>query len=160
MIATIIGVIILAIVVYVSIRVLKNAIVGVALIALVVVGSFFIFGSFPDMSGIPVIGGFLEGIPTTTGDAVAIIKNVFHRFDILEVSRDAENRIMVTVANTGRMDLSGFEVLIDGETANVINSPIDPLGSGKVTTIQTDWKGIYENVTVLCNQTSSEYIRP
>jgi hypothetical protein len=157
MIPAIIGIAILAIVIYLGFRLLKNVVFVAALIAMVLLASFFIFGSLPDLSSVPIIGQYIQTFPTSTGEAIAVIRNVFYSFKILDASKDAENKLLVTVANTGKMNLSGFRVFVNNEETAILNSPKDPLESGKVTTIQTDWIDGFETIKVVCNQAEAVY---
>lgn len=138
-IPAIVGIILLAIIVYVVLKILKNLVLAFVLIALVFIASFFIFGSLPDLKTIPYIGQFIPKLPSTTGEAIAVIKNVFYSVEILSTSRDSQNDLLVTVANTGKLDASNFKIFVDGQQVSIINDPTDPLKSGKTTVIQTDW---------------------
>lgn len=147
-ISIIIGIIILAIVIFIAIRIVKNVLIGLALICLVLLASFLILGSIPNLRSIPIIGPRLPRFPSSLGEVVSIIKKIFYEIKILDVSRDSNNQILITVKNTGRLKASNFSVSIDNETAKIINKPKDPLSSGEITTIQTDWKEDYSEILV------------
>jgi len=153
----IIGLVLLVIIIYVAFKVLKNLVFGLVLIGIVIFASFLIFGSLPDLRALPLIGKYLPELPSTTGEVIGIVKNVFYNIDILSVSRDSQNNLLINVANTGRMSVSGFQVFVDGMLVNIVNDPKDPLDSKEVTTIQTDWKGDFTKVTVNTNQVSATY---
>lgn len=157
MLTAVFGIAILAAVVYIVFRLMKNAILVVAVIAAVLFASFMIFGSLPDFSDIPIVGQYLQTLPSTTEDAIAVIKDVFYSFDILDASKDSSGKVLITIANTGQMELSGFNVTVDGNGVDILNDPKDPLASGKVTTIQTNWTGNFETIKITCDQTDSEY---
>lgn len=157
MIQPIIGVIILFIIVYVSLKVFKNLIFGVVMIGLVLFASFLIFGSLPDLKSVPLIGQFLPTLPGTTGEAIAIIKNVFYSIDILSVDRDSQNYLLITVINTGRLSVSDFRVLVDGQPTDILNKPTDPLTSGQGTTIQANWKKEFTKVEIITDRASASY---
>ena len=147
-ISVIIGVIILAIVIFVVIRIVKNVLIGIALIGLILLASFLILGSTPSLRSIPVIGPRLPRVPSSLGEAVSIIKKIFYEIEILDVSRDSKNQILITIKNTGRMKASDFSVFIDNKTVEITNKPEDPLELGEITTIQTDWKKDYSEILV------------
>ena len=157
MLPAIIGVIILAIVIYVAFKMIGSIAVGLGLIAIVFVASYFILGSVPDLRAVPIIGKYLPEFPSTTGEAIAIIRNVFYSLKVLDVSKDAEGKLLVTVANTGKMELSGIKIFIDGQQVGVLNNPEDPLESGKVTVMQLDWKEAYTKIEIRSSQGSFTY---
>ena len=150
------GIIILGIAVFIAVRIVGSITVGIVLIAMVFVASYFILGSFPNLKSIPIIGQFLPEF-STTDQAIAVIKNVFFNIDIISVSRDVENNLLVTVANTGKLDVSGFKVFVDNKTVNIINNPKDPLKSKETTIIQTDWKNGFAIITVETKQAKAVY---
>lgn len=162
MIPAIVGIILLIIVIYVALRILKNIVLGALLIALIFLASFLIFGSMPDLSSIPVVGPYivkyLPKLPATTGEAIAIIRNVFYSMDILAVTRDADGSLLVVVANTGRLDVYNFKVFIDGQSASIVNEPRDPLKSGETTVLQADWKEGFTRIDVKTDQATASYI--
>jgi len=157
MLAIIIGVAILAIVIYIAFKVLGSIVVGLGLIAIVFVASYFILGSVPDLREVPIIGRYLPELPTTTGEAIAIIRNVLYNVKVLDVSRDIDGRLLISVANTGKMQLSRFNVFVNGQQVSVLNTPVDPLDSGEVTVLQLNWSSDYAKIEVKTDQTSTLY---
>lgn len=153
----VIGIIILAIIIYVALRVLKNVILAAVLIAAVFIASFLILGSWPDLQQVPVIGPYLPNLPSSASEAIATIKNVFYSIDILSVSRDSDNNILITLANTGKLNLSNFKVLVDEKPVKIINMPTDPLKSGETTVLQIDWKDEFEEIVVKTDQVQLSY---
>ncbi len=157
MLAIIIGVAILAIVIYVAFKMMGSIVVGLGLIAIVFVASYFILGSVPNLREVPIIGRYLPELPTTTGDAIAIIRNVLYSLKVLDVSRDIDGRLLVSVANTGKMELSGFKVFVDGQQVSVLNNIEDSLSSGKVAILQLDWSSDYSEIEVKTNRVTVTY---
>jgi len=147
-ISIIIGILILAVVIFVVIRTVKNVLIGVALIGLILLASFLILGSIPSLRSIPIIGPRLPRVPSSLGEVISIIKKIFYEIEILDVSRDSNNQILITIKNTGEMKASNFTVFIDSKTAEIINKPKDPLGSDEITTIQTNWKNDYSKILI------------
>lgn len=142
------GIIILAIVVYIGIRIFSNIVMGIVLIALVLIASFLILGSLPNLQEIPIVGKYLPKIPTTTGDVILAIKNLFYSIEIVNVDRDYKGNLLITVANTGRMSVSNFKVFVDGVNAEITNSPKEPLGSGEITVIQVEWSKDFNQIRI------------
>jgi len=153
----ILGLILLVVIVYVTLKILKNVVIAFVLISLIFLASFLIFGSLPDLQTIPLIGQFIPKLPSTTGQIVRVIKNVFYSIDILATSRDSQSNLMVTVANTGKLDVSNFKVFVDGEAANIINNPPDPLKSGEAAVFQTDWNSGFSSILVQTNQANATF---
>ncbi len=151
------AIIILAIVIYIAVRVFHSIAFGLLLIGLVFIASFLIMGSFPNLKNMPVIGGFFSFLPSNTTDAIAIIKDVFFSIDIVGTTRDADNNLLVTVANTGKFDVSGFKVFVDNTTVSILNKPKDPLKSREITTIQTDWKVPFTSILVTTKDTKTAF---
>lgn len=151
------GIIILVVIVYVALKILKNLVLAFVLISLVFIASYFIFSSLPDLSTVPIIGQFIPKLPSTTGEAIAVIKNVFYSIDILATSRDSQNNLLITVVNTGKMEVSNFEVFVDGDRVEIINNPADPLKSGKTTVFQTDWNKDFSYIFVQTKQVNTTF---
>ena len=156
-IGIVIGIIILAVVIFVVIRVVKNVLIGVALIGLILLASFLILGSVPSLRSIPIIGPRLPRLPSSLGEVVSIIKKIFYEIEILDVSRDSKNQILITVKNTGRVEASNFTVFIDNKTVEITNKPEDPLEPGEITTIQTDWKKDYSEILIQSLKVNATY---
>jgi len=151
---------ILVIVVYISMRVLGNVFYGVLLIGLIFVASFLILGSFPELKNIPIIGKYLPDIPnfpSTTGEAINVIRNVFYKLDVIGYERASSGNLLVIVANRGKMDLSGFSVEVNGIEVDIVNVPKDPLKSGEATAIEVDWKWSFQTITVKTTQATANY---
>jgi len=148
------GIIILAILVYIGMRIFKTLVIGILLIVLVFIDSFLIFGSFPDLQAIPFIGRYLPKLPSSVGDAFSSIRKFFFNLEIVDVSRSGEN-LLITVANTGKLSLSNFKVFIDGEYTTIINKPKDPLKSGELTVLQVGWNGNFNKILVQTDQANA-----
>jgi hypothetical protein len=148
------GIIIVAIIVYIGIRILKSLVIGIVLVALVLIVSFLILGSFPNLQSIPFIGKYLPKLPST-GEAISAIRKFFYSLEIVNVARDDENNLLITVANTGKLSLSNFKVFVDGEYVTMLNKPKEPLNSGEITVLQVNWKDNFHKVLVQTDQTNA-----
>jgi hypothetical protein len=148
------GIIIVAIILYIGIRILKSLVIGIALIALVLIVSFLILGSFPNLQSIPFIGKYLPKLPST-GEAISAIRKFFYSLEIVNVARDDENNLLITVANTGKLSLSNFKVFVDGEYVTMLNKPKEPLNSGEITVLQVNWKDNFHKVLVQTDQANA-----
>jgi len=157
MLPIIFGIILLGIAIYIGIKILKNIIMGFILICLVILASFLIFGSIPNFRDIPIIGQYFPKIPTSPEEVLVSIKNLIYNLEILNVNRDAQNNLLITVVNTGKLEVSGFNVSVDNQTVHIINSPKDPLKSGEVTIIQTDWNTSFSEILVQTKQVNATY---
>jgi hypothetical protein len=146
----IIGILILAIIVYTMIKIVKNLIMGLTLIFFALIAGYLIFGSILNPRSIPIIGPLLPQTPSSF-DIITYIKGIFQNIEIKEVSRDVENKLLIIVANNGRLQVSNFTVFVDENEVKIINKPKDPLNSSQITVIQTDWD---ENFTKILVQTS------
>lgn len=151
------GIIILAIVIFVFLRVLGNILVGAILIFLVLIASYLIIGSLPDLQAAPIIGEYLPKFPTSVKEAIGYIKDIFYNIDILSVTRDSEENLLIVVANTGRLDVSNFTVFIDLQQTKILNKPKDPLKPKEVTVIQIDWKESFKQILVKTDQANATY---
>lgn len=156
-IGIIIGIIILAIVIFVLIRIVKDVFIGVALIGLILLASFLIIGSIPNLRTIPIIGPALPRVPTSLTEIISVVKRIFYEIKILDVSRDSENQVLITIKNTGRFKVSNFSVFMDGKMAKIINKPKDPLSSGEITTLQTDWKKDFTEILIKSSRVDAIY---
>lgn len=152
MINLIIGVVLLIFAIFLVIRIFKSIIEGIILIAMVVLACYFIFGSLPSIENIPFIGGliqkFIPKFPTSIEEVIVKIKGVAYSLDILGVSRDSENNLLITVINTGKLDLSEFKVYVDNKRVEILNEQKQPLKSGKALVLQVNWKEDFSKIEV------------
>jgi hypothetical protein len=146
--SVIIGILILAVVIFVVIRIVKNIVIGIALIGLILLASFLILGSFPNLRTIPIIGPRLPRVPSSLGEVISIIKKIFYEIKILDVSRDSKNQILITVKNTGKLKASNFSIFIDNKKTEIINDFKDFLNPNEMATIQTNWKSDFSEILV------------
>lgn len=157
------GLLILAVVVYIALRVLGNVLYGVVLIALIFFASFLIIGSFPDLKQVPIIGDFIPDLPdfsslsSATGNVINVVRGLLYNLKILSVGRSSAGNLLVTVANAGRLELSGFNVSVDNKAAGIANAPKSPLKSGESTVIEATWTAGFSNITVQTAETFSNY---
>ena len=153
----IIGIIILAIVIYVVIKTAQNLIIGVVLIALTLVAAYLILGYLPSLKTIPIIGPYIPEIPTSFTGLITWIKRYFQSIEINEISKDAKNNLLVTITNTGKIQVSDLKVFVDNKSVNIINKPKDPLKSGEVTSIQTDWDEDFHEIIIQTSKFNVSY---
>jgi len=157
MLPTIIGFIILIIVVFTIMRLVKNVLIGVALIIFTLLAAYLLLGFVPSIRSIPIIGTLLPEVPTSLTGMISWIMKFFQNIDIIEVSRDSKNNLLITVENTGRFELSNFTVYVDDNEISMINKPRDPLKSGEITTIQTNWKKDFSDILVQTSRVNATY---
>lgn len=156
-VSLILGIIIVAIIIFTLIKVVKNVLIGVVLIGIVLLFSYFFLGSIPSIKSLPIIGPYLPKIPTSLGQVIGVIKRFFYCLEVTGVDRDSLNRLLITVKNTGKMIVSNFTVYVDNKVVNIVNEPEDPLGSDKSTTIQTDWKKDFTDILVQTSRANATY---
>ena len=151
------GLVILGIVAFIAFRVLHSVTIGVVLILLVFLASYMILGGFPNLQNTPIIGKYFSGIPRTSGEAIAVIKDTLYHIDILNVARDSDNNLLVTVANTGKLEATNFTVFVDNQNVKIINNPKSSLNSGEITIMQLDWKKDFKTISVQTDKYSDTY---
>lgn len=156
-ISIIIGLILLAIIVFTVIRVVKDVLLGLVLIGLTLLAAFLILGFVPNIRSIPIIGPLLPEIPTSLTGAIELVWRFFRNLKIIDVSRDAKNNLLITVSNVGRLQLSGFKVYVDNKTTKIVNKPKDPLKPGETTTIQTDWNKYFSEIIIQTSRLNVTY---
>jgi hypothetical protein len=125
-ISIIIGILILAIIVYTMFKIVKNLIVGLILIFFALIAGYLIFGSLPSLRSIPIIGPLLPQVPSSS-DVFTYIKKIFRNVQVADVDRDADNNLLIVIVNAGKLQVSNFTVYVDNSTTNIINKPRDPL---------------------------------
>ena len=157
-ISIIIGILILAIIVYTMFKIVKNLVVGLILIFFALIAGYLIIGSFPSPRSIPIIGPLFPQTPSSI-DIISYIKRFFRNIEILDVSRDANNDLLIAVSNVGKLQVSNFTVYVDGNEANIINIPRDPLKSGQSTTIQTDWNKDFTQILIKTSSVNVTYTK-
>jgi len=153
MLPLVFGLVIFAIVLVVVFKILKEILVGLVLVLLVVVASTLVLGYF-DASSIPFIGSWIPKFSNTS--IVVIVKNMLYKMEILSVARDADNNLLISVTNTGTLDLSGFNVIVDNTTVGIKNK-ILPLKSGQTTILQTDWNKDFVKILVKTQDATATY---
>jgi len=156
MIPLIIGIIILVIIVYAAIKIVKNILIAAVRISAIFIASFLIFGQWPDLQEVPIVGRFLPKMPSTVGEATEVIKNVFYSLKIVSVNRDVNNNLLIVMHNSGRLDITGIEIFVDGIKADILNNK-NYLKSGQISVFQIDWNGDFDKIEVRSNQTSTVY---
>lgn len=157
MLPTIIGLIILIIVVFTAIRLVKNVLVGVALVALTLLGAYLLLGFVPSIRSIPMIGPLLPKVPTSLTGMISWIMKFLQNIDIIEVSRDSKNKLLITIENNGRLEVSNFTVYVDDNKVSIINKPKDPLKSGEITIIQANWQKDFSNILIQTSRINATY---
>ncbi|MCX6821576.1 MAG: hypothetical protein NTW30_02235 [Candidatus Aenigmarchaeota archaeon] len=155
-ISIIIGILILAVIVYTMIKIVKNIIIGLILIFFALIAGHLILGSIPTLRSIPIIGPLLPQTPSSF-DIITYIKRIFQNVEISDVSRDAENNLLITVVNPGKLEVSNFTVFVDDNKVNIINKPRDLLKSGQTTVIQTDWDKDFTKILVQTSKLNATY---
>ena len=157
MLPTIIGLIILIIVVFTAIRLVKNVLVGVALVALTLLGAYLLLGFVPSIRSIPMIGPLVPKVPTSLMGMISWIMKFLQNIDIIEVSRDSKNKLLITVENTGKLEVSNFTVYVDDNKVSIIHKPKDPLKSGEITIIQANWQKDFSNILIQTSRINATY---
>jgi len=152
----IVGIILFLIAIYIGFKILKNIFLGLIVIVLILISSFLMFGSIQIFRKIPFIGRFFPEIPTPEGVIVAI-KDIFYSVDIIEVSKDSEENLLIAIANTGKFEVSNLTIFIDNQTTGIINTPKDPLKSGEITIIQTNWNTDFSEILVQTKQVNATH---
>ena len=153
----IIGIIILAIVIYTIIRIAQNLVVGIALIALTLIAAYLILGYLPSLKTLPVIGPYIPQMPTSFTSLITWITKYFQNIEIKEISKDSKDNLLITISNSGKFQVSNIKVFVDNESVNIKNKPRDPLKPGEVTSIQTDWDKDFSEIIVQASKFNVSY---
>ena len=146
------GVALLVVVVYIIFRIIGNISLGVLLALLVFLASYLLLGSFPKLGDLPVIGAFVP----TTGKAIAVIKDFAYSIDIIGVSAGSNGNLLVTIANTGQLEVSNFTAYVDEKNVDILNKK-DSLKSGDVVVFELDWKEDFKRVSIKSDQIEAIY---
>lgn len=162
----IITVLVLLVAAYVVYKIVKGIVSNVILVVLIAIVFLIVSGSIPQVKSkiesIPFVGGLLSKAPTMFGFAEMAWK-LLYNVEIMDPACASDNNLLITVKNSGRLDVSGIKVLVNDKDAGVTNKPSDPLKSGQSTTIQTDHnagadcKG-FEKIEVKTDQASATYL--
>lgn len=155
----IIGFILLIIVIFTIMRLVKDAVIGIVLIGLTLLAAYLILGFVPSVRSIPIIGPLLPKLPTSFTGMISWIWRFFQNIDIVEVSRDSRNNLLITIENTGRLELSNFTVYVDDNKVEVMNKPKEPLKSGEITTIQANWRKDFSDILVQTSRINATYFK-
>lgn len=144
------GLMILAVVALVLFRIIGNVALGAVLILAIFASSYLLVGSFPNLGGVPIIGDLLP----KTGKAIAVVKDLEYSMEIIGVSKTGNDNLLVSVANTGKSDLSNFTGYVDNKQAAILNGK-DSLESGSVYVFELDWVQDYRNISIKSGKTEA-----
>jgi len=146
------GIALLVVAVYIIFRVIGNIALGALLLLIVFLASYLLVGSFPKLGDIPVIGNFIP----TTGKAIATIKDFAYSMDIIGDSTSSNNNLLITVANTGQLEVSNFTAYVDNQKVDILNNK-DFLKSSDVVVFELNWKEEFKLVSIKSDQTEAVY---
>ena len=149
------GVALLIVVVYIIFRIIGNVALGALLVMIVFLASYLLIGSFPKLGDMPVIGNFIPA----TGKAIAVIKDFAYSIDIIGVSAGSNGNLLVTIANTGQLEVSNFTAYVDEKNVDILNKK-DSLKSGDVVVFELDWKGDFRRASVRSDRIEAVYEKP
>ncbi len=149
------GVALLVVVVYMIFRIIGNITLGALLVLIVFLASYLLVGSFPELGDVPIIGGFIP----TTGKAIAVIKDFAHSMDIIGVSSGSDGNLLVTVANTGQLEIANFTAYVDGRNVTILNNR-GSLKSGGVVVFELGWRQDFQRVVIKADEAKAEYGKP
>lgn len=146
------GVALLVVAVYIIFRIVGNIALGAILVLVVFLASYLLVGSFPRLGDIPFIGNFIP----TTGKAIAVIKDFKYSTEIIGVSTSSNGNLLVTLANTGQLEISNFTAYADGQKVDILNNK-DSLKSGDVVVFELDWKDEFKKLVIKTDQAEDVY---
>ena len=149
------GIALLAVVMYIVFRIVGNIALGALLVLIVFLASYLLVGSFPSFGDIPVIGNFIP----TTGKSIAVIKDFAYSMDVIGISTSSNGNLLVTVANTGQLELSNFTAYVDEQKVDILNSR-DSLKSGDVVVFELNFKEDFGRILIKSDQTEAAYEKP
>lgn len=162
MLQTIVGILLLAVAVVFLLRLLKNFLEAVLVIGLILLASYFLFGSLPSLKSIPLIGPWLEkiipSVPTSIEGIILKVKNIAYSIKIMGISRDSEGNLLVIVSNDGKMKVSGFKAYVDNKEVAILNE-VKELDSGETVALQLDWKEDFSKVEVETSEGAKDVFR-
>lgn len=146
------GVALLVIAVYIIFRIIGNIALGTLLVLIVFLASYLLVGSFPSLGDVPVIGAFIP----KTGKAIAVIKDFAYSMDIIGVSPSSDGNLLVTVVNTGQLELSDFTAYVDGSNTTILNNK-NLIKSGDVVVFELGWKDEFNRILIKSNKAEAVY---
>ena len=146
------GVALLVVAVYIIFRIIGNIAMGALLVLIVFLASYLLIGSFPSLGNVPFIGNFIP----TTGKTIAVIKDFAYSTDIIGVSTSSDENLLVTLVNTGQLEISNFTAHVDGQKVDILNTK-DSLKSGDVVVFELGWKDDFNNVLITSDKAEAVY---
>ena len=154
-----IGIFLFLVALYLILKVMKNVLLVLVAIVILFMSYTFIYGSSPEVCTFPVIGTIIKPICSFSSNPSGIIvavKDIFYNTDVIATSRDSQNNLLVVVSNTGKLNLSGFKITVDGNQVGIKNKIPDSLKSGETYVFTTNFSASCSNVTVQTNQIESK----
>jgi len=154
----VIGIFLFILAVYLILKVMKNVFLVLVAIVILFLSYTFIYGSTPEICTMPIIGTIINPICTFSSNPSGIIvavKDIFYSTEIIATSRDSQNNLLVVASNTGKLSLSGFKILVDGNEVGIKNKIPEELKSGETYVFTTNFSSSCSSVLVQTNQTSS-----
>ena len=154
-----IGIVLFVFALYLILKVMKNVLLVIVAIVVLFMSYTFIYGSSPEICTMPVIGTIINPICSFSSNpsgVIVAVKDIFYNTEVIATSRDSQNNLLVAASNTGKFDLSGFKIFVDGNEVGIKNNIPAVLKSGQTYVFSTNFSGSCTNVTIKTNQTESK----
>lgn len=133
----ILGWIILAVAVWTAFRMFHNLLKGGLLILLAVIATSLVIGGTPELGSLPVVGPVFPQGNLNSSEIIIAVKGFAWGLKVLSVDRAGNGDMLLAVANTGQLDLSGYKVFVQNQQVPIVNLPKEPLKKGETTVIET-----------------------
>ncbi len=154
MIGIIAGILILVVAIYVLSKIVKQLLIGAALIIAIFLATSLIFKETPYLpwDKIPVIGNYLQekfSFPKNFSEAIVKVRNVFYNVEIIDVEKLSNGNVALVILNSGKLDQNGnITLYFDGSKVDIVKMP-SKLESGHAYIIETSSTSIPTNISLI-----------
>ena len=140
---SLLGIVILIAAIFIGFKLIKSVVKIGFVVLLVIIAGYLIFGGMPEVGG---LGDGEAGVAlpqfenSSVKDVIVAVKNVAWGVEVLSADFDSDGTLVLAIANTGQLQLSGVEIYVNGELVGVTNSPPEVLEKGDVGIFDTDYQ--------------------
>jgi len=166
----IVGIVLIIFSIVALVKLVKDVFIALVMVGILILGIFMLVQSVPELAdkvGFDNIKDKLDDskesdakikLPAGVDKILLSVKGKSENLDIVASGVDDKGNLLVVVANTGRDDLEDFVIYVEDKSITWKNDPLIPLGSGKSTVFQTNYRPVGEvNIEVKAGNVSASY---
>ncbi|OYT41380.1 MAG: hypothetical protein B6U78_03030 [Candidatus Aenigmarchaeota archaeon ex4484_224] len=153
MLELIFGLIILGIAIYFLIKIIKNIVTAILLIAIIFLFSYSFLHIQPQ---VPNLTGLIPyPFSSFINFLLSSFKSKILSLSIMSIDRDSSGRLLVVAKNEGILPLKNCYAKINNKTAEILNS--NEFSPKETKILQIDWKNDFKIIEIICDKAKAIY---